>query len=183
MNKKAQTSEIFFFILAILIIGLLLLFGVKYIMELGNKVNQIELVQFKTDLESSADEIRPVYAKWRKLELSVPQGVENVCFVQHDTYTAEGLLTYLSIQQQGLCLENNEDYDFLMCNAWQDDQSRNVYTDPFDELDIGIYIEGLEVRQLVNGQDVYYLCTDTSSGVLKVKMTGKGDRIFIEEWT
>lgn len=177
--KKAQTSEIFFFILAILIIGLLLLFGVKYIMELGNKVNQIELVQFKTDLESSADEIRPVYGKWRKLELSVPQGVEAVCFVQHDTYSAAPLY----IQQQGLCLEGNDEYNFLMCNAWQDDPSRNVYTDPFDELEIGIFIEGLEVRQTTAMGDVYYLCTDTSSGVLQVKMTGKGDRVFIEEWT
>ena len=95
-NKKAQTSEIFFFILAIVIIGLLLLFGVKYIMELGSKVNQIELVQFKTDLENSAEEYRPVYGKWKKLTFSVPVGILKVCFVQHETFTAASICSIVT---------------------------------------------------------------------------------------
>ena len=178
MSKKAQTAEIFFFILAIVIIGLLLLFGVKYIMELGTKVNQIDLVRFKTDLEGYAEEIRPVYAKWKKLEIDVPAGIEKVCIVQHDTFTASPLY----IQQEGLCQKDHEDYNFLMCNAWQEDTTRNVYTDPFDELDLGINLGAIDVEDTDFSSDTNYLCFDTSAHIMKIKITGKGDRALIEEW-
>ncbi len=179
MNKrvysKAQISEIFFFILAIIIIGLLLLFGVKYIMELGTKVNQIDLVQFKVDLEGYADEIRPVYGKWKKIELFVNTGIERVCFVQHETFTAK----LLNIQQEeGICIKGHKDYNLLMCNAWIDDSSRNVFTDPFDKLDIGINLGTMEVGDA----DTNYLCIDTTTNILKIKMTGKGDRVLVEKW-
>ena len=174
-NKKAQTSEIFFFILAIVIIGLLLLFGVKYIMELGSKVNQIEVVQFKTDLEGYADEYRPVYGKWKKLTLSVPVGILKVCFVQHETFGAASIYH----QTEGLCQKDHEDYNLFMCNAWQDDTSRNVYTDPFDELEVGIDLVAIEVGTA----DQNYLCIDTTDHVLQIKMTGFGDRALIEEWS
>jgi hypothetical protein len=65
-----------------------------------------------------------------------------------------------------------------MCNAWQEDTTRNVYTDPFDELDIGINLGAIDV----DDSSTYYFCMDTSSGILKIKMTGKGDKVLIEEW-
>lgn len=173
-SKKAQTSEIFFFILAIVIIGLLLLFGVKYIMELGSKVNQIELVQFKTDLENYADEYRPVYGKWQKLTLNVPAGILKVCFVQQETFTNAAIYH----EQEGLCQKEHEDYNLFMCNAWQDDTSRNVYTDPFDELEVGIDMGAIEVGTVNQN----YLCVDTSDHILQIKMTGFGDRVLVEEW-
>ena len=172
-NTKAQTSEIFFFILAIIIIGLILLFGVKYIMELGTKVSQIDLVQFKTDLEGYADEIRPVYGKWKKIELTIPAGIDRVCFVQFPT-TADPFY----IKEQGICQKESADYDFLMCQAWQDDTTRNVYTDPFDELDISIDLGAMDVGDA----DTNYLCIDTSSNILKIKMTGRGDHVLVEAW-
>lgn len=173
LNTKAQTSEIFFFILAIIIIGLLLLFGVKYIIELGTKVSQIDLVQFKTDLEGYADEIRPVYGKWKKIELTIPAGIDRVCFVQFPT-TSDTFY----IQDQGICQKDSADYDFLMCQAWQDDTTRNVYTDPFDELDIGIDLGAMDVGDA----DTNYLCIDTSSNILKIKMTGRGDHVLVQGW-
>lgn len=171
---KAQTSEIFFFILAIVIIGLLLLFGVKYIMELGTKVNQIDVLRFKTDIEGYAKEIGPVYGKWQKIELDVPGGIDKICFVQHETFTESPLY----IQQEGICTKGHEDYDLLMCSAWQEDSSRNVFTKPFDELDLGIDLGALEVGSSYE----QYLCFDTTSGFLKIKMTGKGDRVLLEAW-
>ncbi len=174
LYTKAQTAEIFFFILAIVIIGLLLLFGVKYIMELGTKVNQIDIVLFKTDLESYANEIRPVYGKWKKLEIDVPAGIEKVCFVQHETFTESPLYQ----QQEGICLKEDADYNFLMCNAWQEDSTRNVYTDPFDELDVGINLGAIDVGDA----NTNYLCIDASSHFIRIKMTGEGDRVVIEAW-
>ncbi len=143
-------------------------------MELGTKINQIDLVQFKIDLESYAEEVQQTYGRWRKIEINVPTGIEKVCFVQHSTFTERPLY----IQQQGICRKESDDYNFLMCQAWQDDTTRNVYTEPFDELETGIYLGSIEVSDA----DTDYLCIDTSSHTLKIKMTGKGDRTLIEEW-
>ncbi len=65
-----------------------------------------------------------------------------------------------------------------MCQTWQDDTTRNVYTDPFDELDLGVDLGPMEV----GSADEDYLCIDTSADILKIKMTGKGDRVLVEEW-
>jgi hypothetical protein len=174
LSKKGQTTQIFFFILAIIVIGLLLLFGVKYIMELGAKVDQIDLVRFKTDMEGYAQEITPVYGRWKKLDISVPAGIDKICFVQYST----GSETPLYHTQEGLCDNTHEDYSFLMCQAWQDDVSRNLYTEPFDRLDVGIDLGTIEVGSV----DQYYLCVDTSDGLLRIKMTGYGDHLLVEEW-
>ncbi len=181
--SKGQTNEIFYFILAIIVMGLLLLFGVRYIMELGEKVEQIDLVRFKTDLEGYAKQIAPVYGKWRKLEqLAVPSGIDRICFVQLERFDVEELKTELLYKQQkGLCTKGHEDYDFLMCQAWQDDATRNVYTDPFDELAIGIFLGPLEVKGKDAEEEQYYLCIDTTDHYLRIKMTGYGDRVLIEE--
>ncbi len=172
--KKGQTTQIFFFILAIIIIGLLLLFGVRYIIELGSKIDQIDIVRFKTSLEGYADEITPVYGRWKKVEIDVPTGINEVCFVQHDTFSEMPLYK----TQQGLCKTNNEDYNFLICQGWQSDSSRNVYTDPFDKLDVGIDLGSISVGSVND----YYLCIDTTEHHMKIKMTGYGDYLLIEKW-
>ncbi|MBI4896135.1 MAG: hypothetical protein HY832_01150 [Candidatus Aenigmarchaeota archaeon] len=174
---KGQTAEIFFFILAIVIIGLLLLFGVKYIMELGTKINQIDVVQFKTDLEGYANDIRPVYGKWKKIEMNVPAGIDHVCFVQMETFTARQL-TAIDKRQEGLCQKDSPDYNFNICQAWQDDSTQNVYVEPFVKLDVGITLGAMEVGTA----DEDYLCIDTSAHILNIRMTGKGDRVLVEEW-
>ena len=143
-------------------------------MELGNKINEIDLVRFKTDLEGYANDIRPVYGKWQKLDIDVPSGIDRVCFVQMETFTDAPLY----IQEEGLCQKDSADYNFLMCQAWQDDSTRNVYTDPFDELDVGVDLGAMEIADA----DTNYLCIDTSSNVLRIKMTGKGDRLLLEAW-
>jgi hypothetical protein len=174
-NNKGQTTQIFFFIFAIIVIGLLLLFGVKYIMELGEKVDQIDVVRFKTALEGYAEEISPVYGRWKKLEIDVPTGITKVCFVQHETSDGN---PYLYHTTQGLCDSSHQDYNFLMCQAWQDDQTRNVYTNPFDGLDVGIDLGPIETGSV----DEYYLCLDTTAHYVRIKMTGYGDHVLIEEW-
>ncbi len=192
--SKGQTTEIFYFILAIIVIGLLLLFGVRYIMELGEKVEQIDLVRFKTDLEGYAKKIAPVYGTWKKIGgkngIAVPRGIDRICFVQLERFDVEELKTELLYKQQkGLCMstsnlsnKGHEDYNFLMCQAWQDDATRNVYTDPFDELAIGIFLGPLEVQKKDGEEEQYYLCVDTTNHYLHIKMTGYGDRVLIEEW-
>ncbi len=171
MRKAQAQSQAFIYILAIIIIGMLLIFGVKYIGQIMNKVEDINLLQFKTDLESDANRIGPSYGTWEKLEIDIPDGVETVCFVESADSISGGVLS------TGICDANSDDYDFRMCNAWQDDTSRNVYTVPFDALDTGIYLGEIEVDSSEG-----YLCFDVGDSKLKIKMTGYGNKLKISSW-
>lgn len=173
-NGQIQT-QMFVYLLAIIIIGLLLMFGVRSILDLLGKEKDIGLLKFKTEIESAAKRIAPNYGKWEKISFDIPREIETVCFVQHQPYMND--IFYK--EQEGLCDPNNEDYHFLMCNSWKDVQTANVFTEPFDALEGGsIYLSEVEVRN----PGKHYLCVEIVDGKLNVKIVGRGNRILIESW-
>jgi hypothetical protein len=177
--KKAQvSSQLFLYILAIVIIGLLLIFGVKYIGMLVEKVDTINVVQFKTDLETNIEKIRPNYGTWRILEFDVPAEVEEVCFFEYGILPAQP-------QSMPICIQSNVDeYDYIICNAWKDyenanpdGENPNVFVKPSATIDTDIILGRLEI----DAGD-HYLCVQAVGGMIKLKATGLGDGTRIEEW-
>lgn len=177
--KKAQvSSQLFMYILAIVIIGLLLVFGVKYIGMLVEKVDTINVVQFKTDLETNIEKIRPNYGTWRILEFDVPAEVSEVCFFEYGILPARP-------QDTPICRQSDVDeYDYIICNAWKDYESANpdgenpnVFVKPSSVIDTDIIIGRLEIDA-----SNHYLCVQAVGGMIKLKATGLGDGTKIEEW-
>jgi hypothetical protein len=176
--KKAQvSSQLFLYILAIVIIGLLLVFGVKYIGMLVEKVDTINVVQFKTDLETNIEKIRPNYGTWRILEFDVPVDITEVCFFEYGILPAQP-------QLMPICLPGNDEYDFIICNAWKDyeyanpeGENPNVFVKPSAIIDTDIIIGRLEIDA-----SEHYLCVPSVGGMIKLKATGLGDGTRIEEW-
>lgn len=178
--KNAQVStQLFLYILAIIIIGLLLIFGVKYIGELVNTTIEISLVQFKTDLQTNIDDIRPNYGKWRKLEITVPAEITEICFLEYDIPQQPQTLP--------ICLQDSEYYDYLMCNAWMDYEAQvdsgadinefpNVFAKPSGSIKSDITIGRIET----SGD--YYLCVPAIGNSIKIKAIGLGDGTQIEAW-
>jgi hypothetical protein len=170
-RKKAQIqSQLFIYLLAIIVIGFLLVFGTRAIMSLFSTVDEIDLLKFKTDIESNAKRIAPNYGKWEKFSFDVPREIEKVCFVEH-----EGV-DITAKQGAGLCDDMHSDYHFLMCNSWKDALSANVFTVPFQSLQGGsIYLGEVQI----NGPDDY-LCVPVVDGKLDLKLVGRGNSLLIE---
>ena len=180
VSQKAQMpAQMFGYLFAIFVIGLLVIFGVKAIMSLMGTVEEVNLLAFKTDMESTAKRISPNFGKWEKVSFELPFEIEKVCFVQHVSYKDMSITK----DQEGLCDGsdlNNEDYHYLMCDAWKDVQSTNVFTHPFEALQGGgIDLGPIEVFDQTNNPQ-HYLCVPIVAGKLNLKMTGKGDRILIQ---
>lgn len=177
MKKKAQIqSQMFIYLLAIFIIGLLLLFGVKSILQLFKQADDIDFLTFKTEIEAASQRIASNYGKWEKLTFTLSSHVEKICFVQHKAYP-EAAIFYKD--QEGLCLAQHPDYDFLVCDAWKEGVLYNVYPLPFSDFQAGegIYLGELEVR---NNQGKHYLCMPVSNGKITIKLVGQGNHVIVE---
>ncbi len=185
-KKRAEVqSEVFVYILAVVVIGMLLILGIRYIGNIMTKVEDINLLEFKTDLESAAQRIAPSYGTWEKLELSVPNGVSRICFVEPKQMVTGRTDNGGNVNPTGLCTDAHADYDFRMCNAWNDDPSRNVYTEPFDVLSTGIYIGPLDVipPSDTDSANDHYLCFSVAEDLkLRVKFIGMGDSLKVQPW-
>ena len=81
-RKKAQIeSQMFIYIFTLIVIGLLLYLGVKWLIDLSNKGNQVNVAQLKVDMENAFEEIKYNYGSWRYEEFLIPNGVNKICFL------------------------------------------------------------------------------------------------------
>jgi len=89
MNKKAINDQIFVYIFAVVIMGLIIIFGARAIIKTRNFSEQAEVTKFFDDIQTSVDRVYD-YDLGSSLELKnirVPSVVKEVCFQYHFGYT------------------------------------------------------------------------------------------------
>ncbi len=78
-GKKAQiSSQVFIFILAGIIMGLVLIMGSKAIISMHNKGNAVISVEFKRNLESKITDVD--WGEMKTIDISLPDNAYEVCF-------------------------------------------------------------------------------------------------------
>ena len=156
--KKSQVQQMFYYILALFIIGSMLLLGVKYIYKITSEIETIDLLEFKTGIQTDVDEMSSKYGSWEKRTYPVPKGAEKVCFFTIGKY-------------KETCAN---ELDFVVCDAWESGSS-NVMTLPF-VLDTPINLSKMEVKD-----DKGYKCFEVIDRKITLKLTGKGNGVIISE--
>lgn len=168
-KKKAQAeNQVFIYLLTIIIIGLMFYFGIRWIMTLNHKTNEIAVVQLKVDLEKAFDEIRPSYLSSRYEEFNVPDGIKKICFVDQDNRERGRVKS-----KAPLCDKTKADYDYMICNAWDGSKDENVFFEP--TINSPVYLGKISIG--VNG----YLCKEVQNGKIGMKLTGLGDMVSISD--
>ena len=164
MRKAQIQSQLFIYILTIIVIGVLLLFGIKWIGKILQTDEVVQQTAFVKDIEGAFNSIRSDYGSQRLEEFSAPGSVDRTCFVDSQTTATNAY---------GLCNPEHSDYDPIMCNAWRDKTSSVLFSPPFDSsVDLGkIVVEGHK-----------YLCFDnTKNKLIRLKLTGLGDKVKVSE--
>lgn len=81
-NKKAQISgQVFVYVLAAVVIGLLLFIGVKAITSIATMGSRVNLDSLKSDFQSNVETISRQYGSVKKIELNIPNAFDEICFV------------------------------------------------------------------------------------------------------
>lgn len=174
-NKRAQVNEVFTYIMAIIIIGMILLFGVKYIIKLQHNIQSIDLVQFKSQVESTAQKYAYQYGSWTKKDFSVPREIEFVCFFDLSKHTAAATSNICTGTAPASDPNKDVGKQPLLCDGWQQGKegTQNIMTVPFTT-ENPIHIGRLEVD---NTQG--YKCFKVTAGKFTATITGLGDGVKI----
>jgi len=83
MKTKAQAQQIFTWIVAIVLMSLLVLFGYRSITNLRVRGEQVKFLEFKNDLTSTIESTTD-YGSERRVSLSAPGAYNEVCFVDFE---------------------------------------------------------------------------------------------------
>jgi hypothetical protein len=78
--RKAQVKQVFIYIITILIIGLLILFGYRAINSMIQKSCQVEMIQFKGDVESMIND-NNAFGSVTNFDLVAPCDYTEICLV------------------------------------------------------------------------------------------------------
>ena len=93
-NKKSQIqSQVFVYVLALVIMGMILLYGYKSISTMREKGEQIDLLTFKTDLADEISKMSSDYGSARIITLKSPAGFSEVCFIDLEKNPSEDIRT------------------------------------------------------------------------------------------
>jgi hypothetical protein len=159
-SKKGDVGQVFIYILTILIMGLMLYFGVKWIVGLVTTQCDIGVAQMKIDLETSFEKKRPNTGSWENVEFYVPGclNLKKVCFLDQSYQV-------INRPDSGLCKLGEKDYNPMMCYAWNTEE--NILFDP--PVSVSIYVKDIKVDSSVG-----YKCFPIEDNKFKVKLTGLG---------
>lgn len=155
MKKAQMIGQIFVFVVAAIIFILILTYGYRAISNFLARSEQIALIDFKADLESSVEVMKRDYGSVRKINLRLPKRYSEVCIVDINRCGA---------------LEQSMPLMYSLCLAG----SENVFLVPKQETPI--FLSDISVP------DPGYICLPVAYGRVVLGLEGMGKSTFIFEW-
>ncbi len=163
--KRAQVSHIIAYLLAIVIFGMVLVFGYKAIANIRQQTDQAAYLGFQKSLESDIKSIYFDYGSVKKLSYSI-RGYEWVCFadLKYDIVTAI----------------NTNPVNPIVLNSIQSEFKKNIFL-VNDKVD-SFYVEKIILTEdEAIPPDLNPLCIPIVNGKLSIKLTGQGDYALVEK--
>lgn len=162
MKRHAQIiGQAFIYILTVIIIFVILIYGYNAITDFKNKINKISLVKFQTDIESSVDSLSSDYGSIKRLEIDVGE-FEQVCFVEsHAT-------PFLTSD-----LENS--LNPIVLDSVKSGTGKNVFLIK-ETVENSFFVGDISVEPDV-------LCILPHQGRLFLRLEGRGNHVSIREWS
>lgn len=81
MKKAEVTTQIFLYVMVVVVMGLVLLLGYRFITKLSSQSSTMSLDLFKKDLSDSINTVSTNFGEVDVIELSLPTKYSKVCFV------------------------------------------------------------------------------------------------------
>lgn len=173
LSKKGMgVGQVFVFIITAITFAMVMFFGYDVILKFIHRGEQVEFVQFKTDLESSVRRIYTEYGSVRIKQYSTPAKHKQICFVNMDHQPSEAEL-------QTLCNK-----DLVACDVWQEAWNR-ADKNGYEAVDENVFIKpppetGAQIKVYkisISGESqAGFLCEKIVNGRFSLRLEGKGDR-------
>lgn len=158
--KKAQVqTQVFIYVLALIVVSLIMLYGYNSIKKIREHTVTVEHIQFKTDVENTIKRIGYEFGSIEKKTFDVPSSYKEVCFVDSNIDPNNN-----NIPQNEYPVINNS----VATNA-----SDNVF------LVTNIAEESFYVGEIEVEND--FLCFNVSRGKVRIQLEALGSKVRVSE--
>jgi hypothetical protein len=162
MSRRAQIiGQVFIFIIAGLVFVLILGYGYKAITHLLERGEQVQLLDFRNELESVMNTIKRDYGSVQRVDLRVPAKTETVCLVSSDQED----IADVELQQL------QQEYP-LLAGAWATG-TENVFLIPRQPTPIRVNDMKVEGG---------YSCVAAINGRVSLRVEGAGNKAAVSPW-
>jgi hypothetical protein len=168
MRKSQIAGQVFIYIMAAVIFGLVMIYGYKAISTLVSRGNDVALIQFRADITSAIQRISSS-SDARRLELSIPSKFRQVCFV--DSYERDRRAPGFDESPPA---QRPADLDAVIYDSWADRAPQDVFLLPSSEFQI--FAGNIEIAP------PHYLCVNVISGRIALRLEGRGDHALVSQW-
>jgi hypothetical protein len=175
-GKKAMgIGQVFVFIVAAVTFALIMIFGYSAITSFLESGEEVEFVQFKTDLENSIKKIYTEYSSVRVKDFSLPVKYEQICFINLEYPVDE-----ITLEMEELCK-----LDAAACDVWADARSiQNSGKNGFENVDQNVFLKPpamkiktyhISISDPEGEEKLGFLCEKITNGRFSIVLEGKGD--------
>jgi len=158
MNKKAISQQIIIYILSLIVFSLVLIYGIKVVIQFREKSLQTDFLLFRKQFTSDVVTIYGTFDSTKR-EYNVP--ATKVCFFDKE---------YQNKNMSKICNEAYSEYDPVLCDAWKSETPNNIYINH----PLAVNFEAEHIN-LSDG----YLCSPVNRGKLPLTLEGRGDKVLI----
>ncbi len=168
MKKGQIAGQIFIYIIAIVVVGFIIVYGYSAIKGFSEKGEQVEFITLKTDIENNFKSIVSDYGSIKRPNLDVPGKFEMICFVDKTKAAAA--------QTSSLCMEGDNDdfYEPVICATWSLGKD-NVYLVPDGSI-------SWDVGNIVINEGDPFLCIEVIHNKIKLQLKSLGDKVRVSTY-
>lgn len=165
---KGQASQIFIYIVAIVIVGVILIFGYGAIVKFKDNSEKVVLIKFQKDIETSIKSISNQYGTIKEKRFSLSNEFSEVCFLRNQNYRND--IPFGEVQSRFPLIVDTLDNGVPTSNIFligSNDEVGKIYEIGRIDLDGG------------NCLNDNFCCFNVNSGTLTIKLEGRGDYVII----
>ncbi len=166
MKKKGQLqAQIFVYVITLIVITLVLIYGYKAIQGFMGRSDEVNFVQFKVDFTNSIESQSHEFRSVAQSRLLLPKGFTELIVIDLD-YNSVSALSELEANYP------------LVYDSWDSGVERNVFVigkNKFESFYAGnIYFDDASR---------HYMHLTAPDRVVTLKLTGRGGKTEVEQWT
>lgn len=158
--KIAQLySQIFIYILTIVLVSFILVYGYTAVKNFKERADQVSCLKFKNDMQNAISSVSSDFGTVKRKDLSICGRYTGVCFVESFT---EPDIPY--------------ETDPIIMDSVRSGSGNNVF------LIEGIAKEPFYAGNISVGPDDV-LCIEAAGGKISLRLEGKGNHVILSEWS
>jgi len=185
LNRKGVgVAQVFIFMLAAISFALIMIFGYRAVQGFLSSGEEVQLVQFRTELDSSIKKIYTEYGSVREENYKAPTNYQKICFVNLEYPATATDIANLKKEdfQAGLALEEARNFQIneQKSEAGYERVDENVFLSPSTERLTQIKVYRISIGNESDTNAEYpYACVPIRNGAFSLILEGKGDRTKI----